>query len=312
MNGSSGRAIIAGGRSGPLNTQSISYINFSTFGNSINFGELSDERYRFGSCASSVRGLFGAGLKGATPSQSATSNIEYITLASGCTAVSFGTLTDTTNTTASCSSSTRGLWAGGYSNYRNIIDYVEINTLGNALDFGDLTNLGDGRDGKKLQQASCASATRGMFIGGTNESPSVIDYSLIDTITIASKGNAKKMGDLTATNVQSHSTCNSVRAIHHEGRGSKNTVTKADLSYSTISSLGLAQNFGDLTSARFGTNGASASQTGAIFPGGSDTNVIDYVNINTLGNGVDFGDITAPGVWLGGSVSDSHGGLGGF
>ena len=310
--GNRGRAVIAGGRSGPLNTKSISYINFSTFGNSINFGELSDERYRFGSCASSVRGLFGAGLKGATPSQSATSNIEYITLASGCTGISFGTLTDTTNTTASCSSSTRGLWAGGYNNYRNIIDYVEINTLGNAVDFGDLTNLNDGRNGQKLQQASCASATRGMFIGGTNESPSVIDYSLIDTITIASKGNAKKMGDLTATNVQSHSACNSVRAIHHEGRGVANTVTKADLSYSTISSLGLAQHFGDLTAARFATNGAAASQTGAIFPGGSSLNVIDYVNINTLGDGVDFGDITAPGVWLGGSVSDSHGGLGGF
>ena len=63
VSGQSGRAIIAGGRTGPLSTQSLSYINFSTFGNSINFGELSDERYRFGSCASSVRGLFGAGLK---------------------------------------------------------------------------------------------------------------------------------------------------------------------------------------------------------------------------------------------------------
>ena len=37
------------------------------------------------------------------------------------------------------SSSTRGVFAGGYNPVRNTIDYIEIATTGNALDFGDLT-----------------------------------------------------------------------------------------------------------------------------------------------------------------------------
>ena len=40
-------------------------------------------------------------------------------------------------------------------------------------------------------------------------------------------------------------------------------------------------------------------------------NNIQYVNISTLGNAADFGDLTEPGR-AGGTASDSHGGLGGF
>ena len=43
---------------------------------------------------------------------------------------------------AACSSSTRAAWAGGCNpTDSNVIDYVEISTTGNAVDFGDL--IGD-------------------------------------------------------------------------------------------------------------------------------------------------------------------------
>jgi hypothetical protein len=38
------------------------------------------------------------------------------------------------------SSSSRGLFAGGFSGvYNNTIEYITISTTGNSLDFGDLT-----------------------------------------------------------------------------------------------------------------------------------------------------------------------------
>jgi hypothetical protein len=48
------------------------------------------------------------------------------------------------DSSGSCASSTRGVWAGGDIGgpspfARNVIDYVSIATQGNAIDFGDLT-----------------------------------------------------------------------------------------------------------------------------------------------------------------------------
>ena len=68
--------------------------------------------------------------------------IQYITITSTGNAIDFGDLTRAVQSSASCASSTRGVWGGGTpdgSTAVNIIDYVTINTLGNAIDFGDLT-----------------------------------------------------------------------------------------------------------------------------------------------------------------------------
>ena len=62
---------------------------------------------------------------------------------------------------------------------------------------------------------------------------------------------------------------------------------------------------------------AVSSQTRAVFAGGQDDSSpgkiynIQYVNISTLGNATNFGDLIKPGR-AGGTASDSHGGLGGF
>ena len=91
-------------------------------------------------------------------------------------------------TPGACSSPTRGLFAGGYtaSVPVNVIDYVTIDTTGNATDFGDLTSTNFGVGG-------CSSSTRGVFGGGSTGSA----INRIEYVTISTVGNATDFGDLT-------------------------------------------------------------------------------------------------------------------
>ena len=106
---------------------------------------------------------------------------------------------------------TRAVMAGGGFPNTDVIDFVNIDVTGNAVDFGDLTrglyfvqatasrtkgnaadfgNLTDARE----QLAAASSKTRGIFAGGYDQ-PSF--FNIIDFITIASTGNASDFGDLT-------------------------------------------------------------------------------------------------------------------
>ena len=74
--------------------------------------------------------------------------------------------------------------------------------------------------------------------------------------------------------------------------------------------------FGNLTVAR-GHFGGASDQTRAVFFAGrklsddAKTKIIDYINIASGGNAVDFGEVTR--IHRGNDAcSDSHGGLGGF
>ena len=69
------------------------------------------------------------------------------------------------------------------------------------------------------------------------------------------------------------------------------------IDYFTVSTLGNAQDFGNLQSAKTST-GTCASDTrglsggGSGNTGGSETNVIDFITIASTGNAADFGDLT--------------------
>ena len=78
----------------------------------------------------------------------------------------------------------------------------------------------------------------------------------------------------------------------------------------TIASTGNAQDFGDLTVARWALAGMSNSTRGT-FAGGatpSDKNEIDFITIASTGNAADFGDILTTTQYVSG-CADSHGGL---
>ena len=107
--------------------------------------------------------------------------------------------------------------------------------------------------------------------------------------------------------------CSSTRGVLMGGRNNTpaSATTHNTIQYITISSTGDAIDFGDLTRAqRFGngtSNGSRAVQMGGANPGAQ--NNIDYFEIDTLGNAQDFGNLTSN-LFSGGSLSDSHGGLG--
>ena len=69
-----------------------------------------------------------------------------------------------------------GLFGGGNTaSLSNIIDYVNIASVGNATDFGDLTVARQGL-------AACSSSTRGIFGGGFDNS--AVYYNQLDYVTI--------------------------------------------------------------------------------------------------------------------------------
>ena len=130
---------------------------------------------------------------------------------------------------------TRGLVGGGYdSANRNDINYITIDTTGNAIDFGDLTE-------SRRDLGAVASRTRGVFgLGFAAANSDTLDY-----VTIASTGNAVDFGNATvARRGRNSGTGNATRGIFNDD---DNTV----LDYITIASTGDAVDFGDLTQARY-------------------------------------------------------------
>ena len=303
--GSGGRGIFFGGGWGPAplsDSTLIDYIQISTLGNAVNFGNLVTATVRSGACSSPIRGLCGGG---SFPAEHNT--IQYVTIQSAGNAIDFGDLTGENNEkaeTSALSSSTRGVWGGGGQypdSATNIIDYVEIMTLGNALDFGDLTQI-------KSTPGAVSNGTRGVFMGGA-----ISTYvANIDYMTIASKGNATVFGSLAVSINRPASFSNRVRGFSAGGPSTGGYVNA--IQFITIASTGNATVFGDLSN-KVRAPGGTSNQIRGIMAGGLDPsvyiNTIEYVTIASTGNASDFGDLTqqrmaAPG------CSDSHGGLGGF
>jgi len=299
------RGVFAGGDPGsaPSLVNVMDYINISSTGNAIDFGDLTGTRTILGACSSSTRGLFAGGYyNGVTDSNV----IDYITISSTGNAQDFGDLTQFRRGACGCSSSTRGIFIGGLTTtaplapitFFNIIDYVTIASTGNAVDFGDATTIRAGVDG------ACSSSTRGIIAGG--QTPSNIN--VIDYVTIASTGNAADFGDLTQARGGPAAASNSVRGIW--GGGYAPTIQNV-IDFITISTTGNASDFGDLTAAK-ATCGSCSSSTRGVFGGGSTPtiiNVIEYVTIMSVGNAIDFGDLTG-GRQRGPALSNGHGGLG--
>ena len=305
--GQSSRAVFGGGTSPDSSTISnvMEYIQISTFGNALDFGDLVGTMESPGGCSSSTRGLFSGGRN---PGQ--LDRMDYITIASAGNAIDFGNLTDSGRLVYNAvSSSTRGVNLGGYKTSTsaniNTIDYVELPTLGNALDFGDVTTT-------RRAGGDCSSPTRGIYGGGFAS----VSVSVIESLTIASKGNTVRFGELTFRGYgQGQGTCSStVRGLFSGGNqdGSSSGYRK-EISYITISSEGNATYFGDLAVAR-ATQGTASNLIRGVFAGGytpTFLSSIETISISEGGSALDFGDLSAirrgfPG------VSDSHGGLGGF
>ena len=302
-NGNRGRAVFMGGGDPSGDLTIIDYFYMTSQGNAVYFGDTLGAESRRAGCGSAIRGLSAGSDDPANHEV-----IEYITIASEGNSIDFGDMYNGRGTAASFSSSTRGIWAGGRSpgTSQDTIDYVEIATLGDGLDFGDITQI-------KQWLGGCSSPTRGIIGGGEGSGYTTPSRtSDIEYVTIASKGDAFDFGQLTTQTGNPGGFSNSVRGFF--AGGEPRNWTKIDMI--TLASKGNAIHFGDLRQGRIVVNGASSQTRGFILGGmnngpGAYVNLIESVEIASSGNAIDWGDLTKA-RWSGASISDSHGGLGGF
>ncbi len=305
----SGRALFAGGYSTPDWRKDIEYIQMSTKGNAKDFGDMETDYAALTGFSDSTRGVFGGGYKTTTASNC--DDISYVTMASRGNTIDFGNLAVTGSSTktwgiSGASSSTRGIFFGSWP-ANNVMQYVTIQTLGDTKDFGDTLypTFGDG---------VVSSPTRVVYGGGGGPAWNEKLY----TFNQASKGNSVEFGGEIGfdSTISSNGTSNSVRGllvINDHPAQVYSRVTSV-----IIASGGDAVYFGDLAAGSkvyCGATGNTATGTRGFYGGGGNQsnaiNNIQYFTIETSGNAVDFGDLCGK-RGMGGSCSDSHGGLGGF
>jgi len=224
------------------------------------------------------------------------------------------------------------LFGGGEPGRTDNIDYLQMTSLGNSFDFGNLAA------GNVWGAGATASSTRGVFWAGENQFTK-LDYvtiattgksisfgtgspsnagagfgndtrgiwslggnNILEYVTIASTGNTSDFGDQTilggsGTTAQT-AFASSTRGVIAGGYGSNPYPQSNVIEYVTIATTGNGTNFGDLVTGRSSVNGVSNSTRGVIaggytFPGSTTYyNIIEFVTIATTGDTTDFGDLT--------------------
>ena len=189
----------------------------------------------------------------------------------------------------------RGVFGGGTVDPSNqdVIDFINIQSLGNAIDFGDLPFAKDRPNG-------LGNATRGLFVAGRGPaSPYYINN--IEYITISSQGNAEDFGDISYLAWETRGGNNDTRGI--VGGGYLPNVNKNNIDLIQIATFGNGTDFGDLTYYHQG-HASTASPTRVVWFGGlgnpdgttqsdnsTKNNTITFVEIATTGNAEDFGTL---------------------
>ena len=198
----------------------------------------------------------------------------------------------------------RAVFSGGYKysspyNIGNVMQFVQISTLGNTADFGDAVVTASVR-------GTAASATIGLFAGGYNTSSNAIDF-----VIMSSGGGSLDWGDLSSDPTLNDDTNNMKRylpmGLSNTTRGYFVGGTKAgggfnqfkNIDLVNFSSKGNTSLFGFLNKRR-GQGGSFASSTRGVFGGGrtADPDVepditIDFITLSTSGEETKFGDLTA-------------------
>jgi len=181
------RGIWGGGYISPADagTPTMDYVTIATTGDAADFGDLSGNAKGGTATGSTTRAVFALG--NIAPSD--VNTLEYVTIATLSGSTNFGDLPSGSfgRYNGSCSSNTRGIFAGGhYPTEVNTINYITIATTGDATDFGDLFLA-------RSFPSGTSNGIRGVFMGGT-ENPARQDT--IDSVIIATTGNAVNWGDM--------------------------------------------------------------------------------------------------------------------
>ena len=183
----------------------------------------------------------------------------------------------------------RAVFSGGMATSTDVstIDYYQIHTLGNAINFGDATIT-------ESRKSGCASAIRGLSAGSDDAS----NHSVIDYVTIASAGNAIDFGDMYNGRGTAAGMSSSTRGLWAGGRSPG--ASQDTIDYVEIATLGNALDFGDITQVKQWLAGCSSSTRG-IIGGGEDpaygspnrTRQIEFITMASKANALLFGELTA-------------------
>ena len=227
--------------------------------------------------------------------------MDFVEISTLGNAVDFGDLSIARSAFQCGSSGTRGLFAGGsYPGRTNTgepqIDYITFQSGGGANDFGDMTLQGTHKG------AGISNGIRGVFCGGYDGNSPYHMFATCQFVTIATLGDSSFFGELTQPAQTDASVSDRTRGCVTGMQIGNNpsTTNINNIEFFTTTTLGNAQDFGDLTVARRCSNGCSSSTTRGLFYSGSPgagphRNTIDFITIQTKGNAVDFGDITTHG-----------------
>ena len=199
----------------------------------------------------------------------------------------------------------RGLIMGGGAPAPTSIEYIQIQSAGTGIDFGDLT-------GTMKWNSGGASSTRGLSIGGNDPVIDTIEY-----VTIATTSNAIDFGNLTVARRYPAVSGNETRCVNLAGYNNNSPILYTNIiDYITIASAGNATDFGDTAEKKTNGGGVNSSTRGIIGGGQGDSpypklNTIEYITIATTANATDFGDLTVVRRGLVTSSSSTRGIFGG-
>jgi len=304
---SSTRALFYGGEA-PGNSNDIDSMQLASTGNASDHGDLTVAVGYAAATSNGTRALVAGG-------NSVINTIGFGSIAQTGNFTDFGDLSQSRNALVGICSPVRGVFAGGTDGtspspaYQTTIDYITINSTGNATDFGDLS----GNSG--YMSAANDSSGKAFFIGGATGGNSSKNNEATDVITIASTGNASEFGELTQMTRNSASACQGTSAY---------TLGGANPSYNNViqrfvmPSLGNAVDFSDLNASKGDNKGASGAHDGidwgsvavqrpsvTYMPGSgrgftlggylapNKKQEIQLTVIPTKGNSVDFGNLLA-------------------
>ena len=187
---------------------------------------------------------------------------------------------------------TRGVWAGGSTEppgqVFDIMDFANIETTGNLIDFGDLPS-----SRQEGHMGTVASKVRGFLVGGDGNVNNIFSW------VHASTGSASDYADMNLNVKQGFGLSNSVRGVI--GAGYVSPSYNGSISYFTMASQATAVDYGDFTSAtgdnkHYAGGGMCDGTRGVIvraYDGSNYTNALEYINVMTTGNPSDFGDLSS-------------------
>ena len=197
----------------------------------------------------------------------------------------------------------RGLFGGGQPGPSKKIDSLEIMTLGNGVEFGDLIAA-------NANKSAYSNNIRAIFVGG-GSAQNDMDY-----VTIASEGNGVDFGNLSVGRAYSATGSSQTRGICLGGWAGSNPPSNV-IDYVEIMTTGNAVDFGDMFTGRYTTSGFSSPTRTFAYSGVNNNNTtiensIEMVTTASKGNATDFGDAaTGVAAAQNGSSSSTRGIMGG-